>query len=54
VAVVNYWVDRLIQRPIDAEKKQVLIDVLSDRPNDEEAVKKMIQLIVSMPEYQLC
>ena len=54
VEVVNYWVNRLIQRPIDPEKKQVLIDVLSDRPNDEEAVKKMIQLIVSMPEYQLC
>jgi uncharacterized protein (DUF1800 family) len=52
--VVNYWIARLIQRPIDEEKKQVLIDVLNGRPNDEEAVKKMIQLIVSMPEYQLC
>ena len=54
VEVVNYWVNRLIQRPIDDEKKQVLIDTLNDRPNDEEAVKKMVQLIVSMPEYQLC
>ncbi|MEA2735777.1 MAG: hypothetical protein QOE14_2228 [Humisphaera sp.] len=54
VSVVNYWVNRLIQRPVDAEKKQVLIDVLNDKPNDEESVKKMIQLIVSMPEYQLC
>jgi uncharacterized protein (DUF1800 family) len=53
-AVVDYWVARLIQRPIDVEKKQILIDVLNDRPGDEAAVKKMIQLIVSMPEYQLC
>ena len=54
LAVVNYWVARLIQRPIDEEKKQILIDALADRPNDEAAVKKMVQLIVSMPEYQLC
>ena len=54
LSVVNHWVDRLIQRPIDPEKKQVLIDALNDRPKDEEAVKKVIQLIVSMPEYQLC
>jgi hypothetical protein len=32
----------------------VLIDVIKDRPGDEQAVKEMIQLIVSMPEYQLC
>jgi hypothetical protein len=54
LAVANYWVARLIQRPIDEEKKQVLIDALGDRPGDGESVKKMVQLIVSMPEYQLC
>jgi hypothetical protein len=52
--VVDAWVDRLIQRPLEPDKKKVLIEALGDRPNDEDAVKKMVQLIVSMPEYQLC
>ena len=52
--VVDAWVERLIQRPLDVEKKKVLIEALGDRPGDEDAVKKMVQLIVSMPEYQLC
>ena len=45
---------RLIQRPVEDDKKKVLIEALGDRPTDENAVKKMVQLIVSMPEYQLC
>jgi Protein of unknown function (DUF1800) len=53
-AVVDYWVVRLIQRPIALEKKQVLIDALADQPRSEQNVRKMVQLIVSMPEYQLC
>ena len=52
--IVDQWVDRLIQRPVDEQKKKTLIEALGDRPNDEDAVKKMVQLIVSMPEYQLC
>jgi hypothetical protein len=52
--VVDAWVARLIQRPLEADKKKTLIEALGDRPNDEDAVKKMVQLIVSMPEYQLC
>jgi len=52
--VVDEWVMRLIQRPIAEEKKQVLIDALAGNPQDSKAVKKMVQLIVSMPEYQLC
>jgi uncharacterized protein (DUF1800 family) len=52
--VVDDWVARLIQRPIDPDKKKVLIEALGDRPDDEAAIKKMVQLIVSMPEYQLC
>jgi uncharacterized protein (DUF1800 family) len=51
--IVDKWVARLIQRPIDSEKRQVLVDSLENRPT-EENVKKMVQLIVSMPEYQLC
>ena len=52
--VVDTWVSRLIQRPIEDDKKKTLIEALGDRPNDEDSVKKMVQLIVSMPEYQLC
>lgn len=52
--VVDRWVARLIQRPIAPEKRQVLIDSLEGRPNREENVRRMVQLIVSMPEYQLC
>ena len=48
------WIARLIQRPIAPEKRQTLLDALGDKPDNADAVKKMIQLIVSMPEYQLC
>jgi uncharacterized protein (DUF1800 family) len=53
-AIVDAWLDRLIQRPVEADKKKVLLDALGDRPHDERNVKQMVQLIVSMPEYQLC
>jgi hypothetical protein len=52
-AVVDGWLKKLIQRPLDADKKQVLVDVLSDGVNTD-SVRKVVQLIVSMPEYQLC
>ena len=52
--VVDHWVTRLVQRPIAAEKRRVLIDALGEHPTNEEAVRRMVQLIVSMPEYQLC
>ena len=51
---VDEWVARLIQRPIVPEKRQTLLDALGNKPDNADAVKKMIQLIVSMPEYQLC
>ncbi len=52
--VVDRWVSRLIQRPIDSGKRQILIDALDGQPRRRENVRRMIQLIVSMPEYQLC
>ena len=52
-AIVDAWVNRLIQRPIDADKKAVLVNVLADGVNTD-SVRKVVQLIVSMPEYQLC
>jgi hypothetical protein len=51
--IVEHWVSRLIQRPIEPDKKDVLVEALGENPR-EDSVKKMIQLIVSMPEYQLC
>jgi hypothetical protein len=51
--IVDLWVKRLIQRPIDDSKKAVLIDAVGDGPT-ERSVRNMIQLIVSMPDYQLC
>ena len=53
-AVVDALVDRLIQRPIDPAQRQVLIDGFKSRPKPEQAVREVCQLIVSMPEYQLC
>jgi hypothetical protein len=52
--VVDGWVSRLIQRPIDSDKRQILLDSLGDRSDDPQSVRRMVQLIVSMPEYQLC
>jgi len=51
--LVDLWVKRLIQRPIDADKKQVLVEAMGDG-TDANSVRKVVQLIVSMPEYQLC
>jgi len=51
---VDHWLARLIQRPVDAQKRQALIDSLAGRAGDESAIRSMVQLIVSMPEYQLC
>jgi uncharacterized protein (DUF1800 family) len=53
-SVVDYWLNRLIQRPVSTEKRQVLVAALGGTPRRPESVRKMVQLIVSMPEYQLC
>jgi hypothetical protein len=53
-AVVDQWVTRLIGRPIDADKRQTLIDSMNGRADREDNVRKMVQLLVSMPDYQLC
>jgi hypothetical protein len=51
--IVDAWVAKLIQRPIESQKRDVLIQAIGEKPTDE-SVKKMVQLIVSMPDYQLC
>ncbi len=51
--IADAWIARLIQRPIESEKRRVLIESLGEKPSDE-SVKKMVQLIVSTPDYQLC
>jgi hypothetical protein len=52
--VIDYWVNRLIQRPIDDDKKQVLAGALGVDPSNMDGQRRVVQLIVSMPEYQLC
>ncbi len=51
---VDHWVDRLIQRPVPANKKEILSRALGNQPDRPDSLKRMVQLIVSMPEYQLC
>ena len=53
-AIVDALVERLIQRPISPDKRQVLVDGYKSRPRPEQAIREATQLIVSMPEYQLC
>ena len=53
-SVVQYWLNRLIQRPVSDDKRDVLVAALGSTPQREESVRKMVQLIMSMPEYQLC
>jgi uncharacterized protein (DUF1800 family) len=59
--MVTHWLDRLVQRPLDPAQVDVLTTAAATnlsptaRPalrND--AARQVIQLIVSMPEYQLC
>jgi hypothetical protein len=52
--VVVQWVDRLVQRPVESDKLRTLVAALGDQPSNPQNVKKMIQLILSMPDYQLC
>jgi uncharacterized protein (DUF1800 family) len=51
--VAAYWVRRLIQRPI-APAQLALLDQSLAGKKDESALKKLVGLIVSMPEFQLC
>lgn len=52
-AAIDAWAGRLLSRPIASEQRKVLLDA-ADGKSDEAAVKRVIELIVSMPEYQLC
>ncbi len=52
-AVVDYWVDRLVQRPVADDKKRTLAATFGGKSREQD-VRTMIQLIVAMPEFQLC
>jgi uncharacterized protein (DUF1800 family) len=52
--IVDAWLARLIQRPIEDPSRQVLVDSLKQSGTSPDSIRKMVQLIVSMPEYQLC
>ena len=46
------WTRRLLQRPIAEDKRQKLISVAGR--GDRDSIRKVVELIVSMPEFQLC
>jgi len=60
-AVVDYFVNRLLQRPIAPERRRALIDALMPHvnwrnfqsPSNAAGIRGMIHLIMSMPEYQM-
>lgn len=52
--MVDYWVKRLVQRPVETEKLATLAESMDGKTHDPVAIRRMIQLIVSMPDYQLC
>jgi uncharacterized protein (DUF1800 family) len=52
-ATVDKWLSRLVQRPVVPEQRQPLLDACGASPTPE-STSRMVQLIVSMPEYQLC
>jgi hypothetical protein len=52
--LVDRWIGRLIQRPIDPDQRQTLLTAAGDQPPRLPMLRKIVQLIVSMPEYQLC
>ncbi len=50
---VDDWIARLVQRPIASQQRQTLIDAVGQNATAE-TIRRMIHLIVSTPEYQLC
>ncbi|RYZ59701.1 MAG: DUF1800 family protein, partial [Proteobacteria bacterium] len=51
--LVDHWLARLVQLPVDADKRAELIKVVGRKPTRDTA-RRMLELVVSMPEYQLC
>jgi uncharacterized protein (DUF1800 family) len=52
--LVDMWVQRLIGRPIASSQRDVLLDAARTDGPPEQVARHVVQLIVSMPEYQLC
>jgi len=52
--LVDHWLKRLIPRPVESSKRQVLLKLLQSEGVNVSSVRRMVQLIVSMPDYQLC
>lgn len=50
---VDRWLDRLIGFPIESEKRDAIAQVAGAKPTRESA-RKALELIVSLPEFQLC
>ena len=57
--LVDRAVARFLQRPLNAEKRNALLDVMGQdpvtlgRPEDDRRVRQMLALLLSTPEYQV-
>lgn len=59
--IVDHFVDRLLQRPVEPSTRRSLIETLEQQvrdgdiesPSNARGIRALIHLIVSMPEYQL-
>jgi uncharacterized protein (DUF1800 family) len=52
--VVDQWLATMIGRPVDPKQRGPLLAALGENPDDPHAVRRLVQLIAAMPEYQLC
>ena len=52
-AFVDLWLGRLVSRPVAPARRQAVVDAAGTRLT-EAAARTMLELIVSLPEYQLC
>ena len=50
---VDEWLARLIARPVDPAKREALVEAARGSDPNQSALN-VVQLIVAMPEYQLC
>ena len=51
--LVDTWLARLIGRPVDAPKREALVEA-ARKAQPNQAAADVVKLIVAMPEYQLC
>jgi hypothetical protein len=51
--VVDHFVRRFMRVSIAGKDRQVLVDFLKSRRMDEDSLRELLYVVLSMPEYQL-